>query len=438
MHAINLPELEPRLQRRYEQLVNQHLAVKDELASGLRATPEVARSFAAAQGAWRFYNNPRVSLPQLAAPLWASASEAALSECGPFLLVMHDWSVLSFPGHPSKKDRVAVRAKQPNGYELHSALGVSDLTGEPLAPLYQGLRAGAGVLSTRQETPLPVRQHLNEVGLTMHHLEERKFGKMLIHVIDAEADSVGHMRRWDAKKRRFLVRGEDNRLVLWKGQEIKASKIVPHLNFQFAREVEFQGVQACQFVAETEAVLHLPARRHQIKNGKHLHKSVKGKPLKLRFVISELRDENDEVLARWHLWTNVSGVPAQTIVQWYYWRWKIESYFKLLKRAGHHLEQWQQTTAEAMARRLLVAAAACVAVWRLARAKGPEAKASRDLLVRLSGRLIKRDKEFTEPALLAGMWVLLAMLDALETYTVNEIKQLAAFILPSPNFPSTG
>jgi hypothetical protein len=263
-------------------------------------------------------------------------------------------------------------------------------------------------------------------------------GKPLVHIIDAEADSVGHLRRWNAKKELYLVRGDENRGVLWKQREVKLSEIPPLLIFTFSREVEFQGVQARQYVAETKAVLHRPARRHQIKGGKHIHKKVNGKPLELRLVISELRDEAGEVLARWYLWTNVNGVPAQTIARWYYWRWKIETYFKLLKRAGQHVEQWQQTTAEAIARRLLVAAAACVVVWRLARAKGPKAGSARAFLVRLSGRLIKRDKEFTEPALLAGMWVLLAMLDALENYTVKEIKQLAAFILPVFVAPDTG
>ena len=54
---------------------------------------------------------------------------------------------------------------------------------------------------------------------------------------------------------------------------------------------------------------------------------------------------------------------------WYYWRWRIESYFKLLKSAGQQVEAWQQGTAEAIAKRLVVASMACVVVWRLARAR---------------------------------------------------------------------
>jgi len=61
----------------------------------------------------------------------------------------------------------------------------------------------------------------------------------------------------------------------------------------------------------------------------------------------------------------------------------------------------------------------------LARSKAPKATEARQLLVRLSGRLMKRGVEFTEPALLAGMWVLLAMLDTLEEYTPAQLRRQA-------------
>lgn len=79
-----------------------------------------------------------------------------------------------------------------------------------------------------------------------------------------------------------------------------------------------------------------------------------------------------------------------------------------------------------------MAAHASVVVWTLARSNAPQADAARGLLVRLSGRLMKRDKPFTEPALLAGMWVLLALLDALEHSSVDQLRELATFILPAP------
>jgi hypothetical protein len=438
LYVINLPELEPRLQRRFEELVIQHLADKDKLAAGLRVLPETARSFTAAQGAWRFYHNPRVGLPQLIEPSLAAAREASQSECDQYLLAVHDWSVMGYAGHRSKQDRVPVRTKQPIGYEAQTVLALSDRTGFPLATLYHGLRAAQGVLSTRQEKPLPARQHLDEVALTMRHLGAQELGRPLVHLMDAEADSVGHFRRWNSRKELFLVRGDEIRRVRWQEREMAVSEVCSSLEFTFNRAVEFGGQQLGQYLAQTEVVLHRPACRHRMKHGRHIRKSVKGKPLKLRLVASELRDAAGAVMARWLLWTNVYGVTAQTIARWYFWRWQIETYFKLLKSAGHHVEQWQQTTAAAIAKRLLVAATACLVVWRLARAAGPQAASARELLVGLSGRLIKRDKEFTEPALLAGLWNFLALLETLERYSVAQLKRMAAFILPTFASPGSG
>jgi hypothetical protein len=131
------------------------------------------------------------------------------------------------------------------------------------------------------------------------------------------------------------------------------------------------------------------------------------------------------------LWTNLPpAVDASTIALWYYWRWRIESFFKLLKSAGQHIEQWQQETAQAIAKRLLVAAQACVVVWALARAATPAADPTRALLIRLSGRLMKRRRPYTAPALLAGLWVLLAMVAVLDEYSVADLRRLAAHALP--------
>jgi IS4 transposase len=73
---------------------------------------------------------------------------------------------------------------------------------------------------------------------------------------------------------------------------------------------------------------------------------------------------------------------AERVAQWYVRRWKIESYFKLSKSSGHHLEHWQQESAEAIAKRLLVTAMAAVVIWQLARSRAPESQEARNLLVR--------------------------------------------------------
>ena len=46
------------------------------------------------------------------------------------------------------------------------------------------------------------------------------------------------------------------------------------------------------------------------------------------------------------------------------------------------------------------------------------------ILIRMSGRQMKRKQPVTAPALLAGLWCLLAMLDTLELYDLPTLKNL--------------
>jgi hypothetical protein len=195
-------------------------------------------------------------------------------------------------------------------------------------------------------------------------------------------------------------------------------------------------------------VLHRPARTHRVDpaTGKARHRNVAGRPLALRLVVSEVRDDRGEVLARWLLLTNLpaegeGAVPAATVALWYYWRWRIESYHKLLKGAGQQAECWQQETAAALARRLAVASMAAVVVWKLARDAAPEAAEFRGLLVRLSGRQMRRGdgaRGFTEPAMLAGLGVLLPMLELLRTHDADHLRRIADHALPGLLRADTG
>jgi hypothetical protein len=48
---------------------------------------------------------------------------------------------------------------------------------------------------------------------------------------------------------------------------------------------------------------------------------------------------------------------------------------------------------------------------------------------------MKRGVAFTMPALLAGLWNLLAMLEVLEHHSLNELRELATLIRPAPQPP---
>jgi len=412
--------------------VKQHLSSARGLAAGLRLLPHTDSSLAAAQAAWRFYANPRVSLPQLAQPLLDQARAALAASSSQWALVIHDWSPLHYTRHHAKEDRIVLYNKNDFGYLLQAALLISDREGEPLAPLYLGLEASQGVHSTRRLTPLPSRPEIDEINRTMGYVEQQLTDKPVVHLIDREADSMLHMRRFARCGRRFLIRGNDVRRVQHEGHSRLLREVEADLEDQlrFTREVLFKGKAARQYVTETAVTLSGPTRQARQRQGRRRWRELWGRPLSLRLIIAQVRDKEGNELARWRLWSNLgSEVSAAQLSLWYYWRWRIETFFKLLKRAGQHLEQWQQENALAIARRLVVAAQALVIVWALMQAEEPEAKVLREFLVRLSGRMMKRGVDYTGPALLAGMWNLLAILDALERYPLREIEGMTRLLL---------
>ncbi len=267
----------------------------------------------------------------------------------------------------------------------------------------------------------------------MEEVDSWNLSRRVVHVIDREADSLRHFRQWAPLGHLFLVRRDDRR-VLWDGESWLLSEIVEHFDqaeeFEDAGEVLFQGIAARQEVAEATIVLHRPHKT--LIDGKQ--RVFTGEPLEVRLVAARVVDAEGYILAEWTLLTNVSeeAADASQVALWYYWRWRIESFFKLLKRHGLQVEHWQQESGKAIARRLLVAAMACVVVWNLQRQETPEAEATKQLLVRLSGRRMKRDVPFTAPVLLAGYFVMLSMCDLLEhtDYDLRKIKTLAANALP--------
>jgi Transposase DDE domain len=397
-----------------------------KLAAGVASLPSTRSSFAATQAAWRFHNNDRVTLPALIEPLRAVGRDRLATAQMPFALLVHDWSKLAF-AFP-KRDLTQLTHATDVGYELTTTLLVSADDGSPLAPMEIHLKTGGGVLSTRRRAPKDV-PHLDQVLPTMKAARTWDLTKPLVHVIDREADSVDHYRRWDAAHHQFLVRGDDRR-VKWQGRTLLLSEVRAALRsarlVRFVKTVPFHDTTAQLWVAESTVTLHRPAKKS--KKGRKYERA--GRPLSLRFVVVQLRDVEGQVLAEWMLLSNVPAEWATTeqLAFCYYWRWRIESFFKLLKSHGQQLEQWQQETGPAIARRLLVAAMACVVVWQLQADQSPEAEELKGILVRLSGRQTKRKRPHTAPALLAGLWVLLSMLALLEHCDLDHLKALASRI----------
>jgi hypothetical protein len=418
--------------------VKEHAATPS--TSGISALPhEGASAFASTQAMWRFLNNERVTLSALIAPARECGRQAvAESRCG-YALCVHDWSKLGYPGHRSKTDQTQISSRRDIGYELLASLLVDADRGCPLAPLALELRCADGVQTTQQDELLPPQPHLTRITALLEDSAGWGIGPRLVHVIDRQADSIGHMRTWHAGGHLFLVRANGSRRVQQAGSRqslrLIAEKLWQEQAFVRTREVTYHGRPAAQFVAEADIVLDGPAMP-RTPTGR---RSVCGFPLPVRLIVTRVCDEQQRVLAEWLLLTNVpQDVTADQIALWYYWRWQIESFFKLLKSHGQQLEDWQQETAGAIARRLAVAGMACVYVWLLQQARSPQAVKFRQVLVRLSGRQMKRSRPVTAPALLHGLEKLLAVLALLEDYTPEQLRAMLRDTLPLPAWFDTG
>ena len=402
-------------------------------AAGPALLPGNCQAQSATQAAWRFLNNPKISLVDLVEPLRQLGRDACQQCESDFVLLAHDWCKLDYKSHTSKRDLRQITHESDIGYELSTSLLINALSGNAIAPLQMHLRAAKRVYSTAEKPPKNASHRLDEIAPTMKESHSWGLSQRIVHVIDREADTLGRMRQWDGDGHLFLVRCDDRR-VKWEGQSILISEIEAHFDsevlFQDVGEALHKGKAVRQEVAEADIVLF---RGHsQSVNGEKT--TVQGRPLKIRLVVTRLIDDQGYVVAQWTLLTNVldATVDAHQIARWYYWRWQIESYFKLLKSHGQELEQWQQQSGESIARRILVASMACAVVFNLQGDDSKEGLETRQILVRLSGRQMKYGCISTPPALLAGYMRLLSLIDLLEHTDVDldQLTRLARDSLP--------
>jgi hypothetical protein len=421
-------------------LVQQHMHPAQALAAGLKALPDTCSSFAYTQATWRFYRNERVGMARLAEPLLAAVPQALRAHCGQYGLVAHDWSRLGFNSHTRKRDRLQMMHATDVGYELQSALLISDADGRPLVPLLHNVVAAQQVYTTMSDEPRSHsnahQQHLEDLSERMAWIEERGWEKPLVHIIDREADSVAHLRTWNKCGYRFVIRADDAPRVRFEGVDVPLQAVAEQLSYTRAGEVQFKGTPAQHTIAQTSVLLTRRAKPSRKVNGKRVA-PIAGEPLALRLVVSRIHNKHGQLVAQWLLLTNVAeDLDGATIARWYYYRWQIESMFKLLKSAGLQLEHWLQEDAHAIAKRLVVASCACVVVWQLAAAQTPQALETQRFLVRLSGRQTKRKRPITAPAMLAGLWMLLSMLEVLEHYDIEQLRRYAAMIFPQRYSPT--
>ena len=174
-------------------------------------------------------------------------------------------------------------------------------------------------------------------------------------------------------------------------------------------------------------ILNRPAR----KNVKGKRFQVAGRPLSLRYVVVQLRDGRGKVLAEWMLLTNACQVrayrtPGSLLLL------EVDTALKVISNCSRATaSNWNSGSR----RPERPSPAACLSrrwpAWWSGNCRHTirhSVMELRAILIRLSGRQMKRNRPHTAPALLAGLWVLLSMLALLEHYDLDDLRRLAAQI----------
>lgn len=412
--------------------------MQQRATNGLKLLLAETEGASVVQASWRFFNNHKnVSIKDLFQPIVENLKEEIPKQCNKYLLAPSDWSHVDYKHHSLKKDMRVEKRKgtsRKEGYDCQSTIAVSDMSGKPIGPMVHNLKTSKKVYSTYDENISMEHTHLEELVLRTKHINETfQTNKPIVHIVDREADSVGFMRELDAVGSLFLIRAKDNSKVEYKdpltnttiqlSQKELASKLP---NGKKVKTIQYNKETLDIFASESVVVITRDASKIVVVDGKKKLIKTAGKPLQVRFIVERLVNSNQEVVAQWILLSNVfdKTIDAGIIATWYYYRWNIESYFKLLKSSGFNLEEWQQRDPEALFKRLLVVSHTCMLVWRIANDSSQNAKKLRDILIKISGTLMQYGVEYTYPALLKGLESYFATVDLLERFSVEEIFKM--------------
>jgi hypothetical protein len=217
------------------------------------------------------------------------------------------------------------------------------------------------------------------------------------------------------------------------GRKIRSGEIADSLTWLLSETVQLTTeVIAQQMIAETEIVITRPGQRRVRRGQGRVRKHEPGAPLRLRLIVVRLLLPDDGLAREWLLLTNLGEeVSAELIAEWYYWRWVIESYFKLCKSAGQRLEEWRQESAAAMA---------CVVVWQVQRDDSTAGGRTASVAVAFEWPASASWASHRSSPAVGDVGVVgdARCDDVMQHYDLAELKQMARVTLPCYSFDDTG
>jgi Transposase DNA-binding/Transposase DDE domain len=316
-----------------------------EVAETLDLTPEASiskasRTPAAREAAYRFLGNHRVTMDGILAPHVRGTVQRCNAETG-VVYVVSDTTECTFSGESRAKKLGRISGKD-RGFLGHFALAVSG-AGVPLGVL------GIEVIVREDKTQERGKAHLRKLdpdreslrwAAMVEETSELLGAKLPIHVMDSEADIYELLSDLEGKKRRYIIRGGQDRLVeggVHLDEVLKQGTVVLNRQVKLSRRAGKQLPSSSRRNPPREARdadLSVSATRVALRRPKTSTADYP-KTIPLNVVrVWETNPPEGEKPVEWILFTSEpidTANEVAAVVDGYRRRWIIEEYFKALK-----------------------------------------------------------------------------------------------------------
>jgi hypothetical protein len=341
--------------------------VSDLAAHPHASIPEACGNWAATQGCYDLWSNPRVKACEIRAAHQRSTLERIKNQ--PIVLAIQDTTEFNFTHHPNKKGMGYLDSSKSRGLKVHSTFCVSS-AGIPLGLLNQEVWA--------RDIQELGKKHDRHRRATLDKESQRWITALLatdsvvppdtivVTVADAEADIYDLFSTPRNANSELLIRGHHNRCVRSSDDD---SAEVERLSDVIRRCTPIGqktlDLKATEKRGPRQAVLTLRTTSVEIQPPKNHPHFKTLNPIKVTVILAEEESPPPDVdPVSWLLLTTLPVSDVEDVEQcliWYSYRWLIERYHYVLK-SGCSLEELQLETADRIEKAL---ATYSIVAWRL-------------------------------------------------------------------------
>jgi hypothetical protein len=341
--------------------------VSDLVAQPNSSVPQASGNWAATQGAYDFWGNPRVKADEIIQA--HQCSTIARVEQQQVVLAVQDTTELNFTHHPGKKGLGYLDSSKSRGLKVHSTFCVSS-SGVPLGLLNQQVWVredqDLGKKHLRHKKNIQEKESQRWITALAQTQTAIPLATTVVTVADREADIYDLLITPRSVNSHLLIRASHNRAVSsLEPSGAKGQRLLDRLHHCPVRGQITIEIHPVADKEPRQAILTIRATSVEIQPPLGHPNYQQLSPMTIQVI--QAREENPPTGVKPVSWLLLTTLPingftdALQCLRWYSYRWLIERYHYVLK-SGCRLEQLQLETADRIERAL---ATYSIVAWRL-------------------------------------------------------------------------